>query len=282
MSVATVTDPAAYPLTDLSLARRLESAEASTGLAFVEARAFLDPGRDAAHVLVGGVVATYDGPESPLTQTFGLGMAAEPTESDLNALESFFSSRGAATQHEVSPFAGAATIALLNARGYRPVELSTVLIRPTAAAPVAPGHMSVRVAGPAESDLWASVAGEGWSSESPELGAFMEMFGRVAARATGVHCFLAELDGRAVAAAALSIAGDVALLAGASTIPAARRRGAQLALLAARLAFAAERDVPLAMMVALPGTASQRNAERQGFRTAYTRTKWRLDAASAR
>jgi hypothetical protein len=30
------------------------------------------------------------------------------------------------------------------------------------------------------------------------------------------------------------------------------------------------------MMVALPGSASQRNAERQGFRIAYTRTKWQL------
>jgi hypothetical protein len=30
------------------------------------------------------------------------------------------------------------------------------------------------------------------------------------------------------------------------------------------------------MMVAWPGTESQRNAERHGFRIAYTRTKWQL------
>lgn len=29
-------------------------------------------------------------------------------------------------------------------------------------------------------------------------------------------------------------------------------------------------------MAALPGSASQRNAERQGFRIAYTRIKWTL------
>jgi hypothetical protein len=28
------------------------------------------------------------------------------------------------------------------------------------------------------------------------------------------------------------------------------------------------------MVVTLPGTASQRNAERQGFRPVYTRAKW--------
>jgi len=32
----------------------------------------------------------------------------------------------------------------------------------------------------------------------------------------------------------------------------------------------------LAMMCAQPGSASQRNAERQGFRIAYTRIKWQL------
>jgi hypothetical protein len=74
----------------------------------------------------------------------------------------------------------------------------------------------------------------------------------------------------------LSLNGDVALLAGASTIPASRKQGAQLALLHARLRFAAERGAQLAMMVALPGSGSQRNAERQGFRTCYTRTKWLL------
>ena len=69
-----------------------------------------------------------------------------------------------------------------------------------------------------------------------------------------------------------------ALLAGASTIPGGRRQGAQNALLDARLQTAASNGCDLAMMVAAPGSASQRNAERQGFRIAYTRTKWMLDA----
>ena len=69
---------------------------------------------------------------------------------------------------------------------------------------------------------------------------------------------------------------DVALLAGASTTPENRKRGAQLALLDARLRFAAEHGAELAMMVALPGSGSHRNAERHGFRVTYTRTKWQL------
>jgi hypothetical protein len=57
-----------------------------------------------------------------------------------------------------------------------------------------------------------------------------------------------------------------------------RRRGLQTALLNARMKYAFENSCDLAMMVALPGSDSQRNAERQGFRIAYTRTKWRLGA----
>jgi hypothetical protein len=68
----------------------------------------------------------------------------------------------------------------------------------------------------------------------------------------------------------------VALLAGACTIPEARRQGAQLALLHARLTFAASLGVDLAMVVTAPGSASHRNAERQGFRPVYTRAKWQL------
>ena len=68
----------------------------------------------------------------------------------------------------------------------------------------------------------------------------------------------------------------VALLAGASTIPEGRQQGAQLALLESRLRHAAEKGCDIAMMCAAPGSASQRNAERQGFRIAYTRIKWSL------
>jgi hypothetical protein len=40
--------------------------------------------------------------------------------------------------------------------------------------------------------------------------------------------------------------------------------------------YAFEHRCELAMMVAVPGSDSQRNAERKGFRIAYTRTKWQL------
>jgi hypothetical protein len=91
--------------------------------------------------------------------------------------------------------------------------------------------------------------------------------------------FLAERDGQPVAAGGVALIDGVALLAGASTVPQARRQGAQLALLQARLQYAAAHGCDVAMMGAAPGSDSQRNAERQGFHIAYTRVKWQRTAS---
>ena len=60
----------------------------------------------------------------------------------------------------------------------------------------------------------------------------------------------------------------VALFGGAATVPELRRRGLQTALLQARMLYAFDHGCDLAMMVAVPGSDSQRNAERRGFRVA--------------
>ena len=260
-----------YPHSDLSLSRRLERCEGRANPALVEARARLDPGVGATWIECAGAYALFDGIASPLTQTFALGLFQQPEAADLDRIEHFFTERGSAASHEVSPLAGIPTSDALTGRGYRPIELTTVLYRPLTEVP-AEGSVATRIAGPDETESWAGVAAEGWR----ELvdGDLMRSLARVSASATGVKSFFAELDGRAVATGALAIHEGVALLAGASTVPEARGRGAQGALLAARLRHAANEGCDLAMMCAAPGSASQRNAERHGFRVAYTRTKW--------
>src|SRR5262249_17024588 len=130
----------------------------------------------------------------------------------------------------------------------------------------------VRRAGPDDAEIYATTSAEGWRGDG--FFDFVYELGRIYCAAEGLDLFLAELDGRAIATGVLSMHGGIAPLAGASTIPDGRRRGAQNALLDARLQFAAERGCDLALMGAAPGSGSQRNAERNGFRIAYTRTKW--------
>jgi len=91
-------------------------------------------------------------------------------------------------------------------------------------------------------------------------------------------CFLADVDGTPGAAGVLCMHDGVALFGGSSTVPELRRRGLQSALLEERLRYAFDHGCDVAMMAAEVGSNSQRNAERKGFRIAYTRTKWRLVA----
>ena len=268
-----------YPFADLDLARRLERTEAQGNVDFIEARTKAFPDRGATWIEVAGTFAMFDGVGSPLTQTFGLGVFEPITTGHMETIEEFFRSRGAEVFHEVCPLADASVFEHVRERGYKPVEFSNVLYRPidTALRLDAPRNeeIKVRLVQKSEVDIWAQTASEGWS-EFPEVADFLRELNQVTAYSNGLS-FIAEVDQQPIATGALTIAGDVALLAGASTVPNARRQGAQLALLEGRLRYAAARGCTVAMMVALPGSGSQRNAERHGFRIAYTRTKWTQD-----
>jgi hypothetical protein len=136
-------------------------------------------------------------------------------------------------------------------------------------------RIRVRLIEESEHELWAQVAAKGWS-EQAELAEVILELSLISAKRSNALSFMAELDAEPIATGAMIISDGVALLAGASTVAEARRRGGQLALLYSRLRYAAENGCDIAMMCALPGSASQRNAERQGFRIAYTRIKWQL------
>jgi len=265
------------PFADIALARRLERAEGRACVEFAEARRRWFPESGAEWMECGGAYAVYDGVDSPITQTFGLGVFEELTAATLDEIERFFFERGAPANHEVSPLAGVAALRLLCDRGYRPIEISSVMYRPVEEPAMGDHeHIRVRVTGSGEAQLWNEVSTRGWTHEHPEFRDFLLGFGAIAAARERTVCFLAEHDGTPGAAGALSIDSGVALFAGAATVPELRRRGLQAALLEERMRYAHEHGCDLAMMVAEAGSESQRNAERKGFRIAYTRVKWQL------
>jgi hypothetical protein len=264
---------------DVTLSRRLETAEAQSCISFVEARARVSPEIGAEWIEVAGSYAMYDGPASPVTQTFGLGLFQPNTVADVETIEAFFKERGAPVCHEVSPLGDLTLAKLLTGRGYHPFEFSSVMFRPiidgaNIDAPVNE-KIRVRIVGEDEHDIWAKTSARGWS-EHNEFADQIEDLMKVGANRRNAPAFLAELDGQPIAAGILAMHDGVALMAGASTIPEGRKQGAQLALLDSRFRHAAQQGCDLAMMCAQPGSASQRNAERHGFSIAYTRIKWRL------
>jgi len=272
-----------FIFSDLALSRRLERTEASANAEFVEARAKFFPDSGACWMEAAGAYAMFDGVGSPLTQTFGLGVFEPVTAETLDRIEMFFRQRSSDTFHEISPMADQSVLALLGERGYRPMELTSVMFRPIERgirlSAQVNDKIEIRLIGSEDDEqdqeLWAQTATKGWAQEV-EFGDLILDLSRLTVKKGIAPSFLAELNGQAIATGALSITDGVALLAGASTVPEGRKQGAQLALLDARLRYAAEQGCDLAMMCAAPGSASQRNAERQGFRIAYTRIKWQL------
>src|SRR5688500_18987008 len=177
-------DEESFIFSDLSLSRRLERAEGRSNADFVEARAKVSPESGACWTVVAGAYAMFDGVESPLTQTFGLGLFETASDADLGRIEEFFRERGAPVYHEVSPLADPQTFTLLNARGYEPFEFTSVMFRPirgTGGSGVRrDSGLSVRVVGTDEHELWAQTAARGWS-EFEGLGDFMLGLSRVSA-----------------------------------------------------------------------------------------------------
>jgi hypothetical protein len=276
---------AAMIFADRELSQRLERAEGFSCAQFAEARRKQFPGSRSEWIECGGAFTVFDGAESPVTQTFGLGLVQDLNGAVLDEIERFFLDRDSPVQHEVSPFAGIDALDLLCRRNYRPMELSSVLYQPIvdAVEPIAAGNaktttsgVTVRKIAREEAGLWSKISTRGWSHNHPELAGMMQELGTITTAREQTACFLAEADGQPGAAGVLCIHEGVAVFGGAATVPELRKRGLQTALLAARMRYAFSAGCDLAMMAALPGSESQRNAERAGFKVAYTRTKWRL------
>jgi GNAT superfamily N-acetyltransferase len=106
-------------------------------------------------------------------------------------------------------------------------------------------------------------------------GAVPESVGEVIAALTsvpGATAWLARVEGEPAGGGSLLVCDGLALFAGDGTLPAFRRRGVQAALIAARLAESARLGCALAVTCTQPGSTSQRNFERLGFRLIYART----------
>jgi hypothetical protein len=92
-------------------------------------------------------------------------------------------------------------------------------------------------------------------------------------RVPSQRLFVARLEDKAVAAAALFTKDEVAYLAGASTLPEFRSRGCQQTLIQHRLSEAL--ICSIVTVTTAYASPSQNNLERLGFRVLHTKTIWK-------
>jgi len=260
---------------DLEFARRLELAEAFAARACAEAAGRVHPNLAVAIEEIAGGVAVFTGIGSPITQAVGVGLNGPVSDAELDRLETFYASRGAPVALELCPLVDLSLYETLAKRGYQLREVSNVLFREVMAGEsfTSPGgEAAVRPASPDEESLWALTVAQGFAEHIPVTQSILDVMVGFFHRADAC-CFLAFVGKEVAGGAVVSAHDGVGGLFGASTLPAFRRRGVQTALLAARLAWACDHRCNIAVSIAQPGSASQRNIERFGFRVAYTRTK---------
>jgi GNAT superfamily N-acetyltransferase len=261
---------------DRNLAHKLEMTDAYSGVSFARAHSEMFPESGATAEAFAGGWATFAGVDSPMTQAFALGLSGPVEEDEIVRMEDFFHSRGAAAMVELCPYADPSIVELFRRRGYSLIEFSNVLARkltPEDAQSAGDGAVHIRHPEAHEARLWAETVARGFLAEGELPQSLIDLMITSLHSAAGTF-FLAEIDGQAAGGGMLAIRDGVASLGGASTLPAFRNRGAQTTLLRARLAFAARRGCEIIMVTTLPGTTSQRNVERQGFRVVYTRAKF--------
>jgi hypothetical protein len=256
---------------DAELARRLEATDAQVGVEAAGIHAQIHPESGATSEAFAGGFAVFLGIESPLTQAIGLGMHGPVTLDDLRSLEDFFTARGAPTRIELCPFADASLRHLLSDRGYRVLGHSNMLVRQVRAIVPSSAQIEAHICSPSDATLWAGTVAQGFaesgSSTDETIRTLITLFQKPYATAV-----LARLDGEPVGGGAMSIVDSVAAFYGASTISQFRRKGVQTAIIRALLVCAQELHCDIAYTLTQPGSGSQRNVERQGFRVAYTRT----------
>lgn len=266
---------------DNGLARRLETTDALAGVEFARSWARLNSFTGEVSLPVGGGLASFAGIDSPVTQAFGLGLDGPVTKADMAAMEEFYRAHGSPANIETCPLADPSLLTLLNERGYRPIEYSNVFVRELSdrdsqAWPDPASEVRVRRPAEDEAESYSLLVATSFFETieiSPEfLSIFISCFS-----AAGAFFFMAEVDGVPAGGGMMSIHRGVASLGGTGTLPAFRNRGVQRALLLARLGAAAESGCDLAMVATSPGSGSQRNVERLGFRVVYTRTKFLRD-----
>ena len=278
------------PLTGPELGQALEQAEA-THLSLQVAAYTRLSGRSESRVIAmsGGVAAITEAAFGrKLNHVTGLGMGVPVFSDELAELEKIYAALGLDTQVDICPHAHGSALAVLAERDYRVNAFSNTYARylPPDEVFAAPRDGIEIVADRAIVEpifVEQSVAGFSVQAVSRPV-ILLETLARIALQRSDTLLFAARCDGSIAGTAGMSLietgAGLVAHLYIASTLPAQRGRGIQLALLNARLAAARSAGCVLACVTARPANTSARNTERAGFGLAYTKSTFvrRCDA----
>lgn len=277
MSEAAVPRIAAQPEVDRALARKLEAAHGWCISQYAASLASLRPQIGATTLQVGDGVAIFAGP-SAFSFAVGLGMSAPVAESTIEQVEAFFSERQVAVRVDVTPFSDLSLTAILNRRGYRISEITSVFVIDVQSSrskwEIAP-DVELRSAHDGDVAAWVELLAQSFYVSEP--GAHIRANMEALFAASGSLNTVALVNGRIAGVASGMIAPDddgISTLYGSAVLPQFRGRGLHRAMLDFRLRTLSEAGCELAMVTCTPGSISERNLRRHGFVYCYEKVTY--------
>jgi ribosomal protein S18 acetylase RimI-like enzyme len=259
---------------DKALARRFESGEEMPQVLYARMFQQSQPQMGAAEEEICGGHMVFAGLGSPIGRATGAGLVRPFTAEDLDRIEKFYAAHKAPAQVDLCPMHETPVFEMFKERGYSMAELNNVLYRKLDAEekfPEPPQGCQIQRSSLDEADRAGQVVETAFFPEgTPEayrglIAPFYKMERALA--------FSASVDGKLVACGTGLVIPEhkIFALCGAGTVTEYRGRGLQTALLRARMTAAIEAGCEYAVVVTNGGSASQRNAERLGFRVAYSK-----------
>ncbi len=258
------------------LTELLEHAAARNLVDYVSAYRAAYPGLEATAMPFAGGTAAFTGDDSPLTTIKGAG--PDITDDQLEVVETFLRGRGARrVVIEAAPWVTAPALARLRHHGYQPGDAEDVVIcaetgRPgTSASGDHDADHQLDLLGLRVEDVppeaWPALMRAGFELPNDAVGGPISVASAhlPRTRLLGVR----DEHGEWIACAQAADCGAAMILGCDATIPSARGRGAQQALIRARLDLVRRGVVAVAEVS--PGAGSERNYLRNGFSIAYQR-----------
>ncbi|MEO1585309.1 MAG: GNAT family N-acetyltransferase [Planctomycetota bacterium] len=237
------------------------------------------------HPIAGGVMSRGE-PGQWCNQAIGLGMHGPIEPGDIDRLIEFYECRGIQPQLELCPFSDPSLRAALSKRAFVIREFENAWYRPTPEGlttddvllrPWPMGDdgepMRVEVVQPGNDALLRTaveVSLGPYVDDSYDFGESEMAIHRRMIEMPFCRKFVAHMDGRVIAAGGMKSKPPLGAMFGVTVLEPWRKRGVQQALMAWRLMTAAADGCRTMVIHGEPGEPTERNAQRMGFRLAYT------------
>jgi GNAT superfamily N-acetyltransferase len=259
---------------DKAFARRLEACEERPQVMYAHAFQKIRPEVGAQEEEICGGHMVFAGLGSPIGRATGIGLNRAITGEDLDRIEAFYRRHKAPSQVDLTPMHTPETFEMFKQRGYAVAELNNVLYRrldgAEKPAPV-PAGFEIRRSSRAEAEVTGAIVESAFFPDGAPEG-FRGLMAPLYQMENAL-AFVATHQAKPVACGTGIVIPEhtVFALCGAGTLADYRGRGLQTALFEARMQAALKAGCEYAVVVTQGGTTSERNAERLGFRVAYSK-----------